>query len=424
MLAGAGALHPQRALDQALVELLRDLGLLGLGRVDQQHQMEVAVADMAEKRHRREIVLHVLHCLVHALGEARNRHADVGRHGARARPDLQAGEVSIVARLPELVPLLGLGRPLEVVPAVLAGDRLHRLGLLDHRGLRAVELEEHGRRDAITGFFVFVDRADRLVADDIAARDRDARLDRLDHRARAAIDRIEGADCRRHRLLHRVQPHRDLGDDAERAFRADEEAREIVAGSRFLRAARGLDDAAIGEHDLERQHVLAHGAIAHGVRARGARRRHAAEGRIGPRIHREEKAGVLDVLVQLLARYARLHHGVQILLVHGEHLAHLREIDRHAAIDGEDVTLERSADAERDHRHAVAPADVDDVAHLFRAVREDHGVGQRVREVRLVLAMVLAHRSGGRHAIAEERFQLRDHRLVEFPGLVHGAILV
>ena len=43
----------QRALDQALVERLRELGLLGLVRVDQQHQVEVAVADVAEQRHRR-----------------------------------------------------------------------------------------------------------------------------------------------------------------------------------------------------------------------------------------------------------------------------------------------------------------------------------------------------------------------------------
>jgi hypothetical protein len=94
VLAGAGAFQAQRALDQALVERLGELGLLGLRRVHQEHEVEVAVADVAEERHRRDVALHVLHGLVHALGEARNRHADVGRDGARAGPDLQAGEVA------------------------------------------------------------------------------------------------------------------------------------------------------------------------------------------------------------------------------------------------------------------------------------------------------------------------------------------
>ena len=182
------------------------------------------------------------------------------------------------------------------------------------RACDAVEFEEHRRRDAVVRLLVLVDRAHRLLADDVAARDRDARLDGLDHGVGAAVDRVEGADRGRHRFLHRVQAHRDLGDDAERALRADEEAREVVARGGFFRAARGLDDAPVGEHHFQRQHVLAHRAVAHRVGARGARRRHAAERRVGAGIDREEQARVLDVLVQLLARDAGLHHRVEVLL--------------------------------------------------------------------------------------------------------------
>ncbi len=361
---------------------------------------------------------------MHAFGEPRDRHADVGRHRARAGADLQAGEVRVVPRLPQLGALLRLGGPDEVLAAVLLGDGLHRLCLLDHRAVGAVELEEHGGSDAVIGLLVLVDRGDSLVADDVAARDRDAGLDGLDHRVGAAVDRIEGAHRGRHRLLHRVQAHRDFGDDAERAFRADEQARQVIAGSGFLRAARGVDDAPVGQHHFQRQHVLAHRAVAHRVGSGGARRRHAAQGGVGARVYREEQAGVLDVFVELLARDAGLHHRVEVLLVHREHLVHLRQVDRDAAFHREDVPLERGTDAERNHRHAMALANVHYVAHFLGCLYKHDCIGQRVREVGLVLAVVLAHCGRGRDAIAEQRLQLRHHRLVEFARLVHSAILV
>ena len=39
-----------------------------------------------------------------------------------------------------------------------------------------------------------------------------------------------------------MQPQRDLGDHAERAFRSDEQARQVVAGRRLARARAGPDD--------------------------------------------------------------------------------------------------------------------------------------------------------------------------------------
>ena len=53
-----------------------------------------------------------------------------------------------------------------------------------------------------------------------------------------AVDRRKGADRRRDRLRDAVEPQRDLGDDAERAFRADEQPRQVVAGRRFAGAPR------------------------------------------------------------------------------------------------------------------------------------------------------------------------------------------
>ena len=98
------------------------------------------------------------------------------------------------------------------------------------------------------------------------------------------------------------------------------------------------------------------------------------------------------MFVELLARDARLHHRVEVLLVHREHLVHLRKVDAHAALDREDVAFQRRADAVGDHRHAVRAADIDHVPDFFSCFYKNNNIRKRVGEVGLVLAVVLAHR--------------------------------
>jgi hypothetical protein len=69
----------------------------------------------------------------------------------------------------------------------LGGDRLHRLGLLLHAGLAAVELHQQHRRLAqaeLRG----VDRAHGVRVEQLAARDRHAHLDDLDGRVDRRAD--------------------------------------------------------------------------------------------------------------------------------------------------------------------------------------------------------------------------------------------
>src|SRR6266704_4311846 len=73
-----------------------------------------------------------------------------------------------------------------------------------------------------------------------------------------------------------------------------------------------------------------------------------------------------------------------------------------------------------DHRRLVAPAEIDDVAHLLGGFGKYHRIGRGVRKVRLILAVVLAHAPRGRDAIAEQRPHLLEQR-VEFAGLVQDA---
>ena len=50
------------------------------------------------------------------------------------------------------------------------------------------------------------------------------------------------------------EPHRDAGGDAHRALAADEAAPQVVAGLVGLEAAEQRDRA-VGQHDVDREHV-------------------------------------------------------------------------------------------------------------------------------------------------------------------------
>ena len=79
-----------------------------------------------------------------------------------------------------------------------------------------------------------VDHAHGVAVEQLAARNRHAHLDDLD----GGVDRIrqrgKRAGRRHHRLRQRVELDRDFGDHAQRAFAANEQAREVVAGAGLL----------------------------------------------------------------------------------------------------------------------------------------------------------------------------------------------
>ncbi len=205
-----------------------------------------------------------------------------------------------------------------------------------------------------------------------------------------------------------MQAKRDLGDDAEGSLRADEEPREVVAGRRLARARARLDRAAVGEHDGQAEHVLAHRAVADRGRARRARRRHAAQRRVGAGIDWKPQAGVAQRFAQLQACDARLDRRVEIVDADADDLLHLPQIDRDAAVNGVDVAFERRPRAERHDRHRVARADRRDRGDFFSARRKADDVGARRCVVGLAVAVMLADGGGVGRARPEARFELRD----------------
>ena len=76
---------------------------------------------------------------------------------------------------------------------------------------------------------------------------------------------VEDGQDRLDRFADRHQPDPDAGDDAERAFGADDQAGQVVAG-RVRGAAAELDDLAVGQDHFQAQGVVGGHAVAQGVR--------------------------------------------------------------------------------------------------------------------------------------------------------------
>ena len=203
------------------------------------------------------------------------------------------------------------------------------------------------------------------------------------------------------RLRNPGEPEHDLDDDSERAFRADEEMGEVVAGGGLLRPRAGAHERSVGDHHAERQHEVLHRAVAHCIGARGAGRGHAAERGVGARIDGKEEPAVAQVLVELLAGDAGFDDAVEIVGVDGENVVHAREVERDAAVGRIDVAFERRADAERNDRRVVAGAKLDEVDHVLLGLGEHHRVRRLVLEPGQRVPVRLADRLGGGEAIAE-----------------------
>src|SRR5258708_39393178 len=108
---------------------------------------------------------------------------------------------------------------------------------------------------------VGVDSVDETVVHELDAGDGKADLNALADGLDGSGDGGKGAEGDADSLGQRVEAERDFSEDAEGAFRADEEAGEVVAGAGFAGARAGVDDAAVGEDHGEAEDVFAHGAV-------------------------------------------------------------------------------------------------------------------------------------------------------------------
>jgi len=108
---------------------------------DQQHHVEIAVADMAHQRRGEACRFEIQIGLANAIGQQRDRYADIGGQGPAA------GLLGLCRRSRHRVAPATAGcdprgaLPIRILPAVLGGNFLHRLRLFLDPGGRAVKLE-------------------------------------------------------------------------------------------------------------------------------------------------------------------------------------------------------------------------------------------------------------------------------------------
>ena len=112
--------------------------------------------------------------------------------------------------------------------------------------------------------------------------------------------------------------------------RPHEELLGVEAGVVLAQRRHQVEDAAVGEHDLDPQQVLAHVAVAQDPRPAGVGDHHAADRGIGAEVDREHEPVLFERLVELAQQHAAPRH--------------------HRAVDG--IDLERAGQPlEAQHQH-------------------------------------------------------------------------
>ena len=254
--------------------------------------------------------------------QLRARHDAVLRAVAGAQPADRAER--LLAALPQLQPLLGVGGEAHFAGTVLPADLDDAVALRVEARFQAVDFDQQDRLGIERKAEVkrrFDGDQNALVHHLQRGRD-DARADDLADRLRRVVDRFEHAEHRAAALRIARQPHPDLGDDAERPFAADDRADQVEPGRIFRRPA-DLHDLAVGQYHLDAQHVVHRDAVLERVRAAGVRG-HVAADRAGPlarRIGCVVIAGPCEVLVEPDVHDARLDDGVAVAEVDLQNLA-------------------------------------------------------------------------------------------------------
>ena len=217
--------------------------LLGIVDVHQHQHMEIAVADMADDRRDQPHLGDVGLGLGDAFGKPRDRHADIGRQPLGAGPQRQRRPVGVVPRLPQLRPLLGdcwsTGTARRHIPR---RSRRTSLGLLGNAGVAAVEFDEQARAspDSRAWNSSIIARICSALTSSMRATGMPIWIVAMTAVA-GRLDARERADAAGDRLRDALQLQRQRRDDAERAFRADQQPRQIIAGRALFRALAGRD---------------------------------------------------------------------------------------------------------------------------------------------------------------------------------------
>src|SRR5215472_10527432 len=218
MFPSARPFHRERSRYHSVVETARFGNLLRPIRIEHEYEVKIAVTYVTDECRGYRRILEIAFGLADALGETRDRHANIRCPTPRSRPQGQRRIISVMPRLPELGAFLGCCRPAEIIAAVVAGNRLYHGRLLGNPCRRAVEFEEKGWRYFVIELRIPVDSGDLSFVEQLYASDRYAALDRENDRIDSVLDCRERANRSRNSLGNAVKLDGQLGNDAQRAF--------------------------------------------------------------------------------------------------------------------------------------------------------------------------------------------------------------
>ena len=163
------------------------------------------------------------------------------------------------------------------------------------------------------------------------------------------------------------------GDDAERAFAADKELADVVAGGVFVQRGEVGEQAAVGQHHFQPEHQIARGAVAHHVQPAGIAGDVAADlaASATGKIEREKTSGLGSGSLNAVQHAARIgsegvvYHADAADFVEPRQVQH-NAARRHAAAHQPCVA------ALRGNRDAVSGAETNQFLHLRHAFRLHH----------------------------------------------------
>ena len=176
------------------------------------------------------------------------------------------------------------------------------------------------------------------------------------------------------RALGRMQDTNGrLRDDAELAFRAGDEAEQIVSRAVEMIAAE-RHDGAVEQHDGDAEQVVGGDAVFQAMRATGIHRDVARDraGELARWIWRVEKALIGDRLADAQVGDARLDPNQAVREIDLEHPVHLGDAEHDGIRLWNSAAGERGAGAARHHLDAVVMAEAQDGRDLGGRRGQNH----------------------------------------------------
>ncbi len=265
VLAGDRAAEREPQPDDVVERLPRPLEAVGVVVREDDRRVQVAVAGMTADRHEHRAALADRLDAAHELGEAADGHADV-----LGEPPPIASKAVLMTRAPASSPsdsCASSATATSMAPADSSRAAYLRRSSATWPGrsdcTSSTAAQSSGKPKSPNAWIGSHARAVDDLEQAGAVRVEAQRDDAGD----GGVEGVEDGERRQGGVGRRSEPHDGLGDDAERALRADEEAGEVVAGHPLGGAVAGAHDLPAGEHDLQRLDPVGGHAVLHAAQA-------------------------------------------------------------------------------------------------------------------------------------------------------------